>query len=702
MGKRRLLIGALGSLALIVFVFAVPSLRWRAQLLILQVRGEIPGLTLQDVANLVAPGSDQHGSRLVSTRNPYSVIRNRHGSAADIQAGATLFRDRCATCHAVDASGTPAAPALVGREFKHGDSDWAVFTTIRSGVPNTAMQAHALPDTQIWQLVSYLRSIDTGSSRHDETRVAVTTPLPYAELEALTAPGEDWLTYSGSYQSTRHSTLTQITPANVSQLALRWAYQFDVPPTKIETSPIVRKGIMYVTAPPGVVVALDARTGEQLWSFNRAPNSDTVGEAGGIINRGVALLDDKVFVGTWDSHLIALSAKTGEVLWDSVVIEDKRYIISAAPLVYRDLVVTGVGTTKGGRGFIAAYDVNTGKERWRYVTIPGPGEFGNDTWAGDSWKEGGAPTWMTGSYDVEADLLIWGIGNPKPDYDASARAGDNLFSNSVLALRGTTGEYVWHFQFTPNDSRDWDSNQIPILVDYPGRDGIPPRKCVLFANRNGFYYVLDRENGKFLGGRPFVHQTWTDGLDANGRPLPRSAAAERLEGSLLYPGNIGGTNWWSPAYNPQLNLFYVPALEQGMVFFNSGDDWPVASNKPFYTAIRALDAETGALVWEHRSAPRLKQNEMGGLLSTATGIVFGSDLSTLYALDARSGSVLWSVPTGARIGAAPVTYAVDGEQHVAITGGRTLMAFALPRKADDGAIVAAAPHGASQQPQQRQ
>lgn len=627
------------------------------------------------------------------------MIQNTHTSPADVASGATLFRDNCAPCHAPDGSGSPAAPSLVGREFTHGASDWAVYRTIKYGVPNTPMLPHAYSPKQLWQIVAYLRAIDTehgaSTEEHEHPLVAGFREVTYDEIKEIEATGDDWLTYSGSYTSHRHSSLTQITPSNVASLGLRWTYQFAGDPIKIEASPIVRDGLLYVTAPPGLVVALDAQSGEVVWSYDREPNSSAVNEAGVIANRGVAIMGDKLFVGTRDCHLIALSAQTGKVVWDAEVMADKRYFITAAPLVYRDLVVTGIGTTEGGRGFIAAYDVDTGKERWRYMTIPGPGEFGNDTWAGDSWKEGGAPTWLTGSYDAKADLLIWGIGNPKPDYDAASRRGDNLFSNSVLALRGTTGEYVWHFQFTPNDSRDWDSNQIPILVDYPGTDGAPTAKRVLFANRNGFYYVLDRETGKFLGGRPFVHQTWTDGLDENGRPLPRSAPAERAQGALLYPGNVGGTNWWSPAFNPKLNLFYVPALEQGMVFFNTGDDWPVASNKPFYTAIRALNAATGELVWEHRSAPRQSRNEMGGLLSTESGLVFGADRGTFYAFDAANGAVLWSVETGGRIGAAPVTYTTAGEQFVAISGGRALFAFALPRTR----VVAASTRGDSPQPQ---
>jgi alcohol dehydrogenase (cytochrome c) len=675
--KRRVLVLALVGLVVIgIAAFAVPSVRWRIQVLTLYANGEIPDITLADIFKFMKPGSDQTLSRLVSTRNPYAVILNRRNTPEDLRAGALLFRDRCAMCHAPDASGTARAPSLVGRDFKHGESDWAVFRTIRSGVPNTAMAAQPLPDEHIWQLVGYLRSIDTGIASIAEKPAINAVPVPYDELRSIREPAEDWLTYSGSYRSARHSALTQIDPSNVSQLALQWVYQFDEPPMTIESSPIVRKGVMYVTAAPGSVHALDAASGTTLWSYSREPDSATVEVSSGIINRGVAVLDDKVFVGTWDCHVIALSASSGEVLWDSMVVADKRYLISAAPLAYRDLVVTGVGTAWGGRGVIVAFDANTGEERWRFTTIPDPGEPGNDTWAGDSWREGGAPTWLTGSYDVEQDLLVWGVGNPKPDNDAEARKGDNLYSNSVIALKGTTGELVWHFQFTPNDSRDWDSNQIPVFADYESQDG--PQRRVLWANRNGFYYVIDRDSGRYIRSTPFVHQNWTAGIDPNGRPLPRKQEAKREEGYLIHPSANGGTNWWSPAFNPSLNLFFVPALEQGMVFFTSAESWPLPSGKPFYTAVRALDANTGALVWEHRNAPRLKYNEMGGLLSTASGLVFGADLSSFFALDARTGNLLWSVQTGGRVRSAPVTFAVNGKQHVAIAGGNVLLTFALP------------------------
>jgi alcohol dehydrogenase (cytochrome c) len=283
---------------------------------------------------------------------------------------------------------------------------------------------------------------------------------------------------------------------------------------------------------------------------------------------------------------------------------------------------------------------------------------------------------MTGSYDPQTDMLYWGIGNPKPDFDTSSRKGDNLYSDSVVALRGTTGQLLWHFQFTPGDEHDWDSNQVPIIADRKTDQGIEKR--LLWANRNGFYYVLNRETGAFVSGVPYARQTWAEGLDAKGRPI-RAAADRRLtQGYPVFPGAKGATNWWPPSFDPQLDLVFIPVLEQGMVFFPTAMTLPTTSGRSFYTAVRAVDASTGKLAWEHRQDTRLVNNETGGLLSTRGGIVFGSDQSRFFALDSRSGRLLWTVETGGEIIAAPVTYAVGGQQFVTIAAGRSLLTFALP------------------------
>jgi alcohol dehydrogenase (cytochrome c) len=580
-----------------VTIAGVSQLRWRAYLLVLHIAGQIPDIEFRQLVSYKMPGSQQSMAFLVERRNPYAVIRNVRTSRADIDTGSGLFRARCLGCHASDGSSGQELPPLSG-PLKNGDSDWAIYRSIRLKPAHTAAKAPSLSETELWQVVAFIQSLDKSqvSQASVEGTSMADLRLPYQELAAIHEPSEDWLTFSGSYSSSRHSMLTQINPANVGNLSLRWIHQFDAEPS--EASPIVRKGIMFIPAatPAGSrnvqVIALDAEAGSRVWTHKHELAENTpVGEMGVMASRGVALLDDKVYFGTPDARLVALSAQTGAEQWHALVATDvQRYYISSAPLAYRDLVVTGVATHFGGKAFVAAYDANSGKERWRFDAIPGPGQPGNETWSGDSWREGGAPTWLTGSYDPELDLLYWTVGNPKPDYDADVRRGDNLYTNSIVALRGTTGQLVWHFQFTPADDHDWDANQMPVLADRKTASGT--EKDVLFANRNGFFYVFDRNSGRYLNASPFVRQTWTAGLDTSGRPTPVANVRNR-NGLLLFPGPGGGTNWWPPSFDPLLDLMFVPALEQGMVYFSSRSSPPKeGGGRPFYTAIRALQAST--------------------------------------------------------------------------------------------------------------
>lgn len=679
--RRRLILTAgLFVLAGLTAAVAVPQARWRAHVLLLHLSGEIPDIELEQLIAYMLPGSEQTMTWLIERRNPYAVIRNFRTSAKDIEAGAQLYRERCASCHGPDGSGGPLAPSLTGREFEHGDSDWAVFRTIRHGVANTTMQPIGnSSETEIWQLISFLRYIDVPGD-HDnlsEPALRARISVPFAELAGVRNPADDWLTYSGSYYGTRHSTLSQIDRTNVDALALGWIHQFDDEPA-LEATPLVRDGVMFMSVPPCSVSALNAVNGREIWSWSCESLTDLAGESG-VVNRGVALLGDNVFVATRDARLFALDATTGRELWEATVEEDYGiYYITGAPVAYKDLVVTGISTREVGRGLLAAFDAQTGEERWRFHTVPAPGEPGNETWAGDSWRVGGGPTWLQGSYDPERDLLYWGVGNPKPDYDKAVREGDNLYTNSVIALRGQTGELIWHFQFVPGDDKDWGANQIPVLIDRPGEDSVD--KLMLWANRNGFYYVLDRYSGAFLKGTPFVYQNWTAGLDSSGRPIPLPPSERGDEGDLLYPGNVGGTHWSSPSYYPGLDLMIVPVLEQGMVYFPSFSSPPRASGRSFYTAVRALSASTGELAWEHKRPPRFVDNFMPGLLSTEGGLVFGSDQSTFFALDAESGELLWSLETGGKIIAAPMTYAVEHVQYVSLAAGRDLLTFSLPAR----------------------
>jgi alcohol dehydrogenase (cytochrome c) len=343
--------------------------------------------------------------------------------------------------------------------------------------------------------------------------------MPYERILRSADQPENWLTYSGDYQSRRYSTLDQISRSNIDQLKVAWMYQIKAH-HKIETSPLVFDGMMYITEPPSDVTAIDLHSGRPIWSYRRSIPAVPV--CCGQVNRGVAALDDQLFIGTLDSHLVALDMRTGRVRWDVEVADYKTAnSITLAPLAIKDKVIIGIaGAEYGIRGFLDAYDAKTGKRVWRFWTVPGPGEPGNETWSGDSWKHGGAPTWITGSYDPETNLLYWGTGNPGPDYAGDVRMGDNLYSDCLVVLNADTGKLKWYFQFTPHDVHDMDANEIPVLVDAEFRG--KARKLVLFGNRNGFYYILDRLTGEFLHAKQFAIQTWAKGLDERGRPIPNS------------------------------------------------------------------------------------------------------------------------------------------------------------------------------------
>lgn len=504
----------------------------------------------------------------------------------------------------------------------------------------------------------------------------------YQDLVKADAQPHNWLTYSGNYQSHRHSPLAQITPSNAARLSLKWIFQARVT-EKFEATPLVVDGVMYVTAPPSDVFALDAETGVKLWEYRRKLPAK-IQVCCGQVNRGVAVLGDRLFLAGLDAHAVALDRKTGRVLWDVEMADYKLgYSAVHAPLVVKDKVLIGVaGGEYGIRGFLDAYNVEDGSRAWRFHTVPGPGEFGHETWEGESWKQGGAPIWITGSYDPELNLTYWGAGNPGPDWNGDVRKGDNLFSAAVVALDADTGKRKWHFQFTPHDVHDWDATQIMVLMDRPIRGA--QRKLLVTANRNGFYYVLDRATGEFLHGKPFVKQTWATGLDDKGRPMRAPGKLPTPEGNHVYPQVAGGTNFMSPAYNPQLDMLYVPVREGGSLyyygearyrpgaryqggFFNNErvmDDW--------YGAIRALDPTTGSVKWEHR----LFIPPWAGVLSTAGGVVFGGTEDGYFkALDSRTGKELWHMNLGGRVIASPIAFASRGRQRIAIAAGSGLFVF---------------------------
>lgn len=525
--------------------------------------------------------------------------------------------------------------------------------------------------------------------------------IPYERILNAQDEPESWLTYNGSYNSQRYSGLDQLTPENVSELRLQWTLQNQVFGAW-QSNPIVADGIMYLTERPNTVMALDAITGRVFWRYRHVP-AENARICCGANNRGVAVLDDRVFMGTLDARLIALDRVSGSPLWEVEVGDvDRAYSITMAPLVVKDQVIVGVGGGEYGiRGYVAAYDAATGEEVWKTYTIPGPGEPNHDSWEGDDWEHGGAPVWITGSYDPELNLTYWGVGNPGPDWNAGQRPGDNLYSDSVIALDGDTGELRWYFQFTPNDAYDYDSVQVPVLADIEWRG--TPRKLMMWANRNGYFYVLDRVTGEFLEGKPYVRVNWSSGLDENGRPIP----TPQPEGMPTFPGNQGGTNWYPPSFSPRTELFYFSAwqdyatiyrseeveYEPGRAFLGGGftvlaptqgaptigigrtnpiNNW---TNEVGFASLKAMDPQTGEEVW---SFDQFDVSD-SGMLTTASDLLFtGGREGYFHAIDARTGELLWNINLGGQIVMAPVTYSVDGVQYVSVISGHALSTFALP------------------------
>ena len=508
-----------------------------------------------------------------------------------------------------------------------------------------------------------------------------TGQVPYERIvDAPKEPGS-WLTYSGNYLGQRFSPLTELTPANVAGLRVKWAHQYA---ERLQVSPLVADGVMYVTG-PNTAAALDVRTGRELWSWRRPIPKDYQNIGFGRVNRGAAILDDRLFVATLDCYLVALDIKSGLERWTAKVEDYKPgYSMTLAPLAIRGKVVVGVsGGEAGIRGFVDAYDSKTGQRAWRFWTIPGQGEPGNETWQGESWKTGGGSTWVTGSYDPELNLVYWGVGNPGPDWNGDARKGDNLYTCSLVALDGNTGALRWHFQFTPHDSHDWDAAHVPVLFDAEVRG--QKRKLIANANRNAFYYVLDRTNGEFVAGKAYARQTWSKGLDDRGHAIAIPGTEPSTEGTLLWPNLNGGTVWFSPAYSPQTGLFYVAVREIGSIYYKreanykpgtffAGGGETMAPGTEEAGFIRALEATSGQMRWEFplTSAP------WAGVLSTAGGLVFGgSNEGNVFALDAKTGKPLWDFQTGGAVGANPVSFTVDGRQYVAFAASRVLYVFGL-------------------------
>ncbi|HTV01423.1 MAG TPA: PQQ-binding-like beta-propeller repeat protein, partial [Luteitalea sp.] len=623
--------------------------------------------------------------------------------------GRRTFETRCAVCHGGDGNGGEMGPPVLTRLPALSDAD--LSTLIRAGRPARGMPPQVMPAAELATLVRYLRTIERREVPLRRTTVRTTTGDTldgdvlnegFADLQLRTADGRvhllrkegdtvrrvssevDWPTYNGDPGGNRHTTLRGIDKSNVTRLAPQWMATLPEP-SSMQMTPVVVGGIMYVTA-PNESAALDAGTGRRLWHYKRPR---TRGVSSGYANRGVAIEGDRLFMVTDHAHLIALNRFTGALLWDTTLADWRQnYGASSAPLAAGDLVITGVGGGEhGANGFVVALDQATGKEVWRFHTVPRPGEPGSETWQGKDIEHGGAPTWFTGSYDPQLDLVFWPTGNPSKEYDGSDRLGDNLYASCILALDRKTGTLRWHYQFTPHDLWDWDATQTSVVVDAPwhGR----PRKLLLHANRNGFFYVFDRENGERLLSTPFVKQlTWASGIGADGRPVRLPNQDPSPQGTKVCPSQDGATNWFSPAFNPETGLYYVQTFEKCSIYTTRpqgpwvagksylGGMQRVADDPLPQRILRAIDISDGSVRWElPQPGPA---HSWGGVLTTATGLVFvGEEGGALMAVDAVTGKPLWSFATNQNWRASPMTYQFDGRQYIAVAAGPTILAFAV-------------------------
>jgi alcohol dehydrogenase (cytochrome c) len=625
-------------------------------------------------------------------------------SAQDVDPGRLAFESRCARCHGGDGSGGDMGPDIRVRLASNTNAQLARLFHEGSG----AMPPVAVTDAELVPLTRFLRTLQPRRRpvvrttarvvdgkvlegellnqgfndlqlRTDDGRVHLLRRVGdrFRETEA----GADWPGYNGDPGGNRYTTLNQITKANIGRLAPRWT--FTLPGAGLlQGTPVVVGGIMYMPA-SNECYALDAGSGREIWHFRRP------GEKTGGTNRGVAVAGDRVFLQTEKAHIIALNRFTGEPVWDTEMADWRQsYFATSAPLAAGSLVVAGVGGGEHGtRGFLAAYDQATGKEVWRFWTVPLPGEPKSETWQGKGIEHGGAPTWFTGTYDRQLDTIYWPTGNPSAEYYGDDRAGDNLYSDCILALEAKTGKLKWYYQGTPHDLWDWDATETPVVVDanWAGRS----RKLLLHANRNGFFYVFDRTDGKLLLAKPFINKlTWASGIGEDGRPIKLPNQEPSPAGTLVCPSQDGATNWYSPSFNPATGLYYVQTFEKCSVYTKStpgawqpgreylgGSQRTSADPKPA-RILRAIDIRTGKIAWElPQPGPA---DSWGGTLTTVTGLViFGEEGGSLMAADAATGKVLWSFPTNQLWKASPMTYSIDGRQLIAVASGPNVIAFGL-------------------------
>jgi len=617
-------------------------------------------------------------------------------------------------CHGRDGNGGELGPSILTRIGNYTDDELTAL--IHTGLPNSGMPGNNLPDTETKTLVAFLQSLKTSAEGVPLARATVTLAggqtlsgpvLNHSsnEMQLLADSDQhvhllrkqgaawrpvtsqtDWPTYNGQVSGNRYSTLTQINKSNIARVAPNWIFPL-VNTSPLEGTPIVVEGILYMSS-ANECYALDAGSGRQIWHYQRKKTRGLVGNAAGGINRGPAVAGDRLFMPTDNAHIIALNRYTGKLVWDTEMADwHLNYNATGAPLTVGNLVISGVaGGDEGARGFVAAFDQATGKEVWRFWTVPLRGEPGSETWQGPGIEHPSGATWLTGTYDPQLDTLYWPTGNPGPDLNGDQRGGDNLYTSSIVALDAKTGKMRWYFQYTPHNIWDWDAQQPPVLVDttWQGR----PRKLLLHANRNGYFYVLDRTDGKLLLAKPLGRKiTWSSGIDANGRPILIAGQEPTAEGNVVCPSLLGATNWFSTSYNPTTRLYYVQTLERCGTFTKTPQDWKAGTGYfggSFGDApgdqprkiLRAINIETGAPAWE--LAQTGTGDSWGGALSTASGLVFFCDDSGAFAAaDAVTGKPLWQFPAHQIWKASPMTYMFDGKQYVAVASGSNLIAFGI-------------------------
>ncbi len=630
------------------------------------------------------------------------------------QAGRTQFEGHCANCHGTRGNGGELGPAISERLLHYNDTE--LDRLIHEGLPNSGMPANNLNSADTSSLIGFLhtlRSADTGASREQvtvkltngQTLQGTVLNQSSQDMQLLSADGKvhllrkegdvyrpvssqtDWPTYNGQLSGNRYTSLEQIDKSNVARLAPKWVFTL-LNTARLQGTPVVVDGIMYVTS-ANECYALDAGSGREIWHYQRPKTKNLVGNAAGGINRGAAVSGDRLFMVTDHAHIISLNRFTGRLLWETTMADwHLNYNATSAPLTVGGLVISGVaGGDEGARGFVAAFDQSTGKELWRFWTVPKRGEPGSETWKGDDIDHPAVATWLTGTYDPQLDTIYWPTGNPGPDLNGDQRGGDNLYASSIVALDAKAGKLKWYYQYTPHNVWDWDAQQPPVLVDTTWNGA--PRKLLLHANRNGFFYVLDRTDGKLLLAKPFVKKlTWATGIDAKGRPVMNPNQEPTAEGKSICPSLEGASNWFSTSFNPATRLYYVQTLEKCDSYTKSAAPWKAGSGYfggSFEQApgdkaqkiLRAINIETGAIAWE---LPQIgPANSWGGTLSTASGLViFGEDSGALMAVDAVTGKPLWQFQANQVWKASPMTYMFDGKQYIAVASGSSILSFALP------------------------